>query len=64
MWTPLLQVKNRYVAEMWKELFDAEGVASRIVIQGDAAQAGDLTPRTIYVPDSKSHVALEIMRKI
>jgi hypothetical protein len=49
---------------VWKELFDAEAVATRIVVVGDPAVAGDLTPRKIYVPDSKTHVAREILRKI
>ncbi len=64
MWTELFEVKNRYAAELWKELFDAEGVATRVVIVGDPALAGDMTPRKIYVPDSKTHVAEEILRKI
>ena len=64
MWTPLLDANNRFIAEMWKELFEAEGVATRIVIAGDPATAGDLTPRKLYVPDSKTHVATEILRKI
>lgn len=64
MWTELFRVKNRYAAEMWKELFDAEGLACRLIIDGDPAQASDMTPRTIYVPDSKTHVAEEILRKI
>ncbi len=49
---------------MWKELFNAEGVATRVVVAGDLAAASDLTPRKIYVPDSKTHVANEILRKI
>lgn len=64
MWTELLEAKNRYIAEMWKELFDAEGVATRLVTVGDAADVSDMTPRKLYVPDSKTHVALEIIRKI
>jgi hypothetical protein len=64
MWTPLFQVKNRYVAELWRELFNAEGVATRIVNVGDAADVSDMSPRVLYVPDSKTHVATEIMRKI
>lgn len=64
MWTELLEVKNRFTAELWKELFDAEGVATQIIVTGDRRTAGDLTPRKIYVPDSKTHVAREIMRKI
>jgi hypothetical protein len=56
--------KNRFTAELWKELFDAEGVATRLVVAGDAAVASDMTPRRIFVPDSKTHVAAEILRKI
>ncbi len=64
MWTELLEAKNRYIAEIWKELFDAEGVSTRVVIVGNRAEATDMTPRKIFVPDSKTHVAEEIMRKI
>lgn len=64
MWTELLEARNRFMADLWRELFDAEAVATRIVITGDAATAGDLTPRKIFVPDSKTHVANEILRKI
>jgi len=64
MWTELLEARNRFIAELWKELFDAEGVATRVVIVGDRSTAGDLTPRKIFVPDSKTHVAQEILRKI
>ena len=64
MWTELLEAKNRYIAELWKELFDAEGVATRVMVVGNLADATDLTPRKIYVPDSKTHVAEEIIRKI
>ncbi len=64
MWTELFEAKNRYIAELWKELFDAEGVATRVMVVGNPADATDLTPRKIYVPDSKTHVAEEILRKI
>jgi hypothetical protein len=64
MWSVLLEAKNRYIAELWKELFDAEGVATRVVVAGNPAEATDMTPRMIYVPDSKTHVAEEIIRKI
>ena len=64
MWKELLEAKNLYIAEMWKDLFDAEAVATRIVIVGDPSEASDMTPRKIYVPDSKTHVAEEIIRKI
>jgi hypothetical protein len=58
-----MEVKNAYAAEVWKELFDAEGVSNRIVppLNGTAPMS---QPREIWVPDSKTHVAAEILRKI
>jgi hypothetical protein len=57
-----MEVKNAYLAEAWKELFNAEAVAVRIV--PPLGIGPDLAPREIWVPDSKTHVAHEIMRKI
>jgi hypothetical protein len=64
VWTELFEARNRYIAELWRELFNAEGVASRVIVVGDPKTASDLAPRKIYVPDSKTHVALEVMRKV
>jgi hypothetical protein len=57
-----MEVKNVYLAEAWQELFNAEAVAVRIV--PPLGIGPDLAPREIWVPDSKTHVAREIMRKI
>ena len=57
-----MEVKNAYLAESWKELFDAEAVAVRIV--PPLGIGPDLAPREIWVPVSKTHVVREIMRKI
>jgi hypothetical protein len=57
-----MEVKNAYLAEAWKELFNAEAVAVRIV--PPLGIGPDLAAREIWVPDSKTHVAREIMRKI
>ncbi len=62
MWTKLMDVKNGYVAEVWKELFNAEALSVRVV--PPLGQAADMAPRGIWVPDSKTHVAREILRKI
>lgn len=65
MWSPLFEVKNRYIADVWRELFNAEAVATRVIVLDDGGgTVGDLAPRQIWVPDSKTHVALEIMRKV
>jgi hypothetical protein len=63
MWTKFMNVKSGYAAEVWKELFDAEGVSNRIVPPLNAG-APMADPREIWVPDSKTHVAAEILRKI
>ena len=62
MWSKLMDVQNGYAAAVWKELFDAENVSNRVVPPLQAAPLAQ--PREIWVPDSKTHVALEIMRKI
>ncbi len=63
MWAKLMTVKNGYVARVWKELYDAEGVACRVDPPLNDAHSFS-EPRVIWVPDSKTHVAVEIMRKI
>ncbi len=63
MWSKLMDVKNGYAAEGWRELLNAEGVSNRVVppLTGDAPMSQQ---REIWVPDSKTHVAQEILRKI
>jgi hypothetical protein len=65
MWVELMEVKNVYMAEAWKELFNAEGLAVRVVpLSAEWSEAGELEPRKLYVPEGKLHVAKEILRKI
>jgi len=65
MWVEFMTVRNAYVAELWRELFAAEGLSVRVippVNRGEAATMRD--ERTLYVPTGKAHVAREILRKI
>ena len=63
MRTKLLEVKSGYAAQIWLEFFQAEGVAIRVVppLETDAPMTA---PRELWVPDSKTHVAVELMRKV
>jgi hypothetical protein len=56
-------VRNGYSAQIWQEFFQHEGVAVRIVppLETDAPMT---QARELWVPDSKTHVAVELMRKI
>lgn len=58
-----MEVKSGYTAQIWLEFFQAEGVAIRIIPPLDA-EAGMQSARELWVPDSKTHVAAELMRKI
>jgi hypothetical protein len=60
-----MKVRNAYVAETWRELFAAEGLAVRVIPpigRGESESMQD--ERTLYVPTGKAHVAREILRKI
>ena len=58
-----MTVRNGHIARVWKNLYDAEGVACRVVPPLSAAYSLN-EPRELWVPDSKTHVAVEIMRKV
>ncbi len=63
MWSKFMDVKSGYTAQIWLEFFQAEGVALRIVppLETDAPMN---EARELWVPDSKTHVAAELLRKI
>jgi hypothetical protein len=52
------------MAEMWKELFEAEGLPARILPEGDIRTWGESARFVVYVPRGREHVAAEIVRKI
>ena len=63
MWSKFMDVKSGYTAQIWLEFFQAEGVALRIVppLETDTPMN---EARELWVPDSKTHVADELLRKI
>jgi hypothetical protein len=63
MWTKFMEVKTGYAAQIWREFFQHEGLAIQILPPLDGATSM-MHPREIWVPDSKTHVAAELMRKI
>ncbi len=53
-----------FVAEMWKEVLEAEGLPTRILPVGDIRDWGERVPFNVYVPKGREHVADEILRKL
>ena len=52
------------LAEMWKELFEGEGVPTRILPDPDSTGEGELAQYRVYVPQFREHVVEEILRKV
>ena len=64
MWIEYKKVPNLMVAEMWKELFEGEGLPARILPDGNILTWGEKVPFVVYVPKGREHVAEEILRKL
>ena len=63
MWAKFMDVRNGYTALLWRDFFQHEGVRIQIVPPLES-EAPMTEPREIWVPDSKTHVAAELLRKI
>ena len=64
MWTEFKRVPNLITAEMWREVFEGEGLPTRILPDGDILDWGEQVPFRIMVPKGREHVAEEILRKL
>ncbi len=62
MWTEIRIAPNLIIAEMWKELFEAEGIPSRIL--PEKLGAGEKSSYRVLVPELKKHLIEDILRKI
>jgi len=64
MWAEIKKAQNLMTAEMWKELFEGEGVPTRIMPESGGAPGRELTKYRILVPEDKKHVIEEVLRKL
>jgi hypothetical protein len=62
MWVEFKIVPNLIAAEMWKELFEAEGIPTRILPEG--SEVGEKAKYRVLVPELKKHLIEDILRKI
>jgi hypothetical protein len=64
MWKEIKRAESLMIAEMWKELFEGEGVPTRIMpVSGLPIGQEEATYR-ILVPEDKEHVVEEVLRKL
>jgi hypothetical protein len=64
MWIEYKKVPNLVTAEMWKDAFEAEGLPTKILPEGDIVDWSERVPFVVYVPKGREHVADEILRKL
>lgn len=64
MWKEVKQAPNLLVAQMWKDLFEGEGVPSKYLpTDGSLSMRANVSYK-VYVPSDKAHIIEEILRKI
>jgi hypothetical protein len=62
MWTEIRTAPNLIIAEMWKELFEAEGIPTMLL--PDKIGEGDRATYRVLIPELKKHLIEDILRKI
>jgi hypothetical protein len=64
MWIEIKKAPNLMMAEMWQELFEGEGIPTRILPVSGEAPGRELVVYRVLVPEDKKHVIEEILRKL
>jgi hypothetical protein len=64
MWVEIKKAKNLMIAETWKELFEGEGIPTRILPAGEQPMGTELATYRVLVPEDKKHVIEEVLRKL
>ncbi len=64
MWVEVKKAQSLMMAEMWKELFEGEGIPTRILPVSGEAPGRELTAYCVLVPEDKKHVIEEVLRKL
>ena len=64
MWEEVKRAPNLMLAEMWRELFQGEGIPVLLRPEGGGAPDREFCVYQVMVPADKAHVAAEVLRKI
>jgi len=64
MWKEVKQAQSLMIAEMWKELFEGEGIPTRIFPTSGLPIGQEFATYRILVPEDKVHVIEEVLRKL
>ncbi len=64
MWTEVKKARSLMLAEMWQELFEGEGVPTRILPASGLPIGQESVTYLVLVPKDKEHVISEVLRKL
>ncbi len=64
MWVEIKRTQSLMIAEMWKELFEGEGIPTRILPVSGETLGQESASYRILVPQDKEHVIQEVLRKL
>lgn len=65
MWVQVKSAPNLIIAEMWKELFEGEGIPTRVLPEPkEKTGSRKLAGYRILVSQERTHVVEEVLRKL
>ena len=64
LWFPIRRAPNRIIAEMWHELFEAEGIPCHILPEDPELVMAVGVPYKVCIPLGREHIIEEILRKL
>ena len=64
MWIEVKKANSLMMAEMWKEMFEGEGIPTRILPASGEPRDREMATYSILVPQDKEHVIQEVLRKL
>ena len=64
MWVEVKSAANRMIADMWKDLFEGEGIPTRLLPADGSLVMSKTAAYKVCVPSDKAHIIDEILRKI
>ena len=64
MWVEIKNVEGLKAAEDWKELFEEQGVPTRVRPSSAASATKEPATYLVLVPGDKVHIIEEVLRKL
>jgi hypothetical protein len=64
MWVQVKSAPNLVLAEMWKELFEGEGIPTRLLPDPEKPGPKERSGYRVLVSQERVHVIEEVLRKL